>query len=225
MDALVAASAGPDAHDVLGAPLGAAAEIAQNVRVAELPTSPASSIYTGVLYDALGYATLSVGAKRKAHKALRVQSALWGPVGPNDRIAPYRLSMAVSLPGLGPVGAAWRKVLGPVMSEQAGNSPIIDCRSSTYASAWKPVGDQARQLVAVRVFTETNGQRTVVSHMAKHTRGLVARWLLESAKPIRRPADLVTVVEQYRPCELVDLGPRGWTLDVITPASTFALND
>ncbi len=214
-DALIAASAHPDAHGLLGVPPGLAAEVAQNVRLASLPGAPAMSVYAGVLYAALDYPSLSVGAKRRAARALRVQSALWGPVGPQDRITPYRLSMSATLPGLGSLAGRWRSVLDPVMAAAAGSGVIVDCRSAPYAAAWRPRGELARRTVAVRVFTEVAGQRSVVSHMAKHTRGLVTRWLLEAPNTPRTPAAVAALVAQQLPCELVDLGRPGFALDVV----------
>lgn len=220
-DALTALSAEPDAATRLGVSPGLAAEVARNVDLDVHPRAATMSVYTGVLYDALDFATLSPGAKRKARSSLRVQSALWGPVGPADLIAPYRLSMSASLPGLGPVARVWRDVLDPVMSELAGREVIVDCRSSTYATAWQPRGEQARRMVQVRVFTESDGRRTIVSHHAKHTRGLVTRALLESPRCVRTVADVLTVIGAVRDCTLVDLGARGFALDVVdeTPSS------
>jgi cytoplasmic iron level regulating protein YaaA (DUF328/UPF0246 family) len=215
-DALVAASAAPDALAVLGVSPGLRAEVEQNALLRTLPALRALQTYTGVLYDALDFASLSSAAKRRAGRALRVQSALWGPVGPADRITPYRLSMAVTLPGLGPLAAVWRTVLSAPMAELAGDGVVVDCRSSTYAAAWSPRGEAARRYVAVRVWTETQGRRTVVSHLAKGTRGRVARDLLEHPGRLRSVEDVAAAVGQHRRCSLVDLGARGFALDVLT---------
>jgi len=69
------------------------------------------------------------------------------------------------------------------------------------------------------VFTEVAGRRTVVSHAAKHTRGLVARWLCEADRLPRTPAHVAAVVAEHRPCALVPDGRGGWFLDVDAPAS------
>lgn len=216
LDALIAASARPDAVELLGVTPGLAAEVAQNLRLRSMPAAPALRVYSGVLYAALDYPSLSPAAKRRAGRSLRVQSALWGPVGPNDRIAPYRLAMSVSLPGIGPLARRWRSVLDPVLTAAAGSGVVVDCRSSTYAAAWRPHGELARRTVAVRVFTEVAGRRSVVSHLAKHSRGLVARWLLEAPAAPRTPVAVAEVVGRHLPCELVDLGQPGYALDVLT---------
>ncbi|WP_375423724.1 YaaA family protein [uncultured Friedmanniella sp.] len=213
--ALREVSGRPDALQLLGVGAGLLPEVRQNLA---LPTSAglaAASVYTGVLYDALDYGSLSAGAKRRANRSLRVQSALWGPVGPGDRVAPYRLSMATSLPGLGPLAAVWRPVLAGPMASLAGDGVVVDCRSAAYAAAWLPAGDAARRLVGVRVLTQGPGGLTVVSHLAKHTRGLVARLLLEWPERLATPRQVAAAVGGTYRCELVDLGRRGFRLDVI----------
>jgi cytoplasmic iron level regulating protein YaaA (DUF328/UPF0246 family) len=60
---------------------------------------------------------------------------------------------------------------------------VVDMRSGAYAAAWKP---KHATLLAVRAFSEANGKRKPVSHMAKAVRGEVARALLEAKKA---PAD------------------------------------
>ncbi|MCW2803511.1 MAG: peroxide stress protein YaaA [Propionibacteriaceae bacterium] len=212
---LMKVSAEPDAADVLGVSSGRLAEVRRNVDLDRLPRAPTMKVYAGVLYDALDFATLSAAARRRAGRSLRVQSALWGPVGPADLIAPYRLSMATTLPRLGSLARLWRGVLDPVMAKLAGSGVIVDCRSASYAAAWQPSGEAVRRSVSIRVFTEAAGRRTVVSHLAKHTRGLVARALLEAPRAPRTVADVATVLEQHWRAELVDLGRRGFALDLI----------
>lgn len=215
LDALVAASARPDALSLLGLGEGLRPELARNLQLPRTPAVPALEVYTGVLYEALDHPTLSPAARRRASRVLRVQSALWGPVGPGDRIAPYRLSMGTSLPGLGPLARVWRPVLAAPMTALAGRGVVVDCRSAPYAAAWLPDPEGARRHLAVRVFTEVAGRRTVVSHLAKHTRGLVARLLLEHDGRLATVPDVAAAVaERYR-CELVDHGRRGFSLDVV----------
>jgi cytoplasmic iron level regulating protein YaaA (DUF328/UPF0246 family) len=150
---LMKVSAEPDAADVLGVSSGRLAEVRRNVDLDRLPRAPTMKVYAGVLYDALDFATLSAAARRRAGRSLRVQSALWGPVGPADLIAPYRLSMATTLPRLGSLARLWRGVLDPVMAKLAGSGVIVDCRSASYAAAWQPSGEAVRRSVSIRVFT------------------------------------------------------------------------
>lgn len=220
LDALAAVSAEPDAAVRLGLSPGLADEVARNVALRTTPARRAADVYTGVLYAALDAASLDAGARRRANRTVRVQSALWGPVALTDAIVPYRLPMTASLPGVGTVASRWRAVLAPVMAGLAGDGVVVDGRSSSYASVWRPTGPAARAYVAVRVFSEVAGRRTVVSHAAKHTRGLVARWLCEADRLARTPQNVAAVVAEHRPCDLVPDGRGGWFLDVDAPAAS-----
>ena len=214
LDSLAKVSAGADAFGVLEVGPSLAAEVERNTRWRSEPAVPVSELYSGVLYDALGHATLPPGAKRRAGARLVVISAAWGALRFSDRVPPYRLSMSASLPGLGPLAGHWRAPLATELGDRSEHGVIVDCRSSTYAAAWRPSGPQARRWVSVAVVRERAGQRSVVSHNAKHTRGLVARHLLESGKDPSSPRGLHKLVAERWNAEL-DRGPVGWTLTVV----------
>ncbi|MGZ8713544.1 MAG: YaaA family protein [Mycobacterium sp.] len=218
-EALVATSARPDALARLGVGASIAHEVERNARLGGIPARPALEVYSGVLYDALGAATLSAAAKRRAASRVVVVSALWGAVRPIDRIPAYRLNICAHLVGLGSLEPAWREVLGPVLAEAAGRRGlVVDCRSSSYQAAGMPAGLGDRT-VAIRVLRETAGGRSVVSHMAKHTRGEVARHLLESGADPRRPDGLAETLADRWDVELIrpPRSGRPWTLDVVVP--------
>ena len=219
LDALIATSAQPDALTRLGVGASTADEVERNTRLDDLPARPALQVYSGVLYNALGAATLSAAAKRRAATRLVIVSALLGAVRPSDRIPAYRLNICADLLGVGPLEPAWREVLGPVLAEAAGpRGMIVDCRSSSYQAAGMPTGLGDRT-VAVRVVRESADVRSVVSHMAKHTRGEVARYLLESGADPRRPDGLAEVLADRWCVELVRPARAGrpWTVEVIIP--------
>jgi cytoplasmic iron level regulating protein YaaA (DUF328/UPF0246 family) len=214
LDALAKVSASADAAAVLQAGPSLAGEVDRNTRWRTEPAVGVSDLYSGVLYDALGYAALAPGTKRRAGARLVVVSAAWGALRMSDRVPPYRLSMSAVLPGLGPLGTYWREPLAAVLDERAEHDVILDCRSSTYAAAWRPSGPQARRWVAVSVVRERHGIRSVVSHHAKHTRGLVARHLLESGRDPGSPKTLHKLVAERWPAELDRVG-AGWVLTVV----------
>ncbi|GAA2023713.1 peroxide stress protein YaaA [Pseudokineococcus marinus] len=139
------------------------------------PAVPVAELYTGVLYDALDPASLDDGARERAVERLLVSSAAWGALRLDDRVPPYRLSMGVALPDLGGLAALWREPLRAALDPLAAGRLVVDCRSADYAAAWTPRGGTASRTASVRVLRESGGKRSVVSHMAKHTRGLVAR--------------------------------------------------
>lgn len=212
LETLAKISASADALDVLAVGESLRPEVERNTRWRTEPAVPVAELYSGVLYDALGYASLPAGAKRRAVARLLVVSAAWGVLRMNDRVPPYRLSMGTTLPGLGPLASVWREPLARELSEVGG--VIVDCRSSTYAAAWRPVGEQAAKWVSVAVVRERDGVRGVVSHNAKHTRGLVARHLLESGRDPGTPKALHKLVAERWNAELDRTG-AGWTLTVV----------
>ncbi|MGW7070126.1 peroxide stress protein YaaA [Streptomyces sp. NPDC054855] len=210
------------ARDVLGLSEGLRGEIAKNAELRTAGARPAGEIYTGVLYDALGLATLDAAAKRRAARSLLVFSGLWGAVGVTDRIPSYRCSMGVKLPGLGALGAYWRTPMASAMPEAAGDGLVLDLRSSAYAAAWKPKGEVADRTATVRVLhaqmVDGVEKRSVVSHFNKATKGRIVRSLLETGAQPKNPAELVEVLRDLGhvvEAEAPAKAGKAWALDVV----------
>lgn len=188
LSALIAASERPDACATLGVSPGLAATVEANRWLRIAPTAPALSVYSGVLYDALAPASWDPDTHIRAQGSMLIFSALFGVVGPTDPIPSYRLSGGANLPGLGRLSGFWKRHLGPVLPD---DDLVIDCRSGTYAAMWRPQAS-----LPVRVFDESSGTRKVVSHMAKHARGLVARALVSGPAPTGA-TDAVCLLNSY----------------------------
>lgn len=218
MTALSKVSAHEDAPAVLGVGRSLMAEVRRNIRLRDAPAAPAHAVYSGVLYDALGYRTMTATQKRKAEAAVVVISALWGAIGFGDAVPAYRLSMSVELPGTGRLAGFWRRRLAAVLDERARDSLIVDCRSSTYATVWSGPPERS---VGVNVFQERDGRRTVVSHFAKHTRGELARHLLtRRGKQPCTPEQLLRAAGERWTCELEPAtGRKAAQLNIILPGS------
>ncbi|MCC3269996.1 peroxide stress protein YaaA [Arthrobacter gengyunqii] len=206
LEAVAQASAAADAHAVLGVGPSLAAEVQRNTVLQDQPCAPAHRIYSGVLYDALGYSTLTPAQQRTADSSVVVISGLWGALGFSDPIPAYRLSMAVKLPETGKLASFWKRHLTPVLNEYAAEQLVVDCRSSTYAAAWAP---EPARAAAVNVFQMRNGKRTVVSHFAKHTRGELARHLLtRTGSAPETPEQLLAAAREKWEAELVPATAR-----------------
>jgi cytoplasmic iron level regulating protein YaaA (DUF328/UPF0246 family) len=206
-DALVAASARRNAFEVLHVGPGLAHEVARNTSLWTNPAAIAASVYTGVLYDAARASEWSGETLARAAERVRIISALWGVLSPEDAIPAYRLSMGTTLGRLGPLGSLWRQKLGQSLSAAASDGIVVDCRSSAYAAVWKP-RDPA-SLLQVRVERELNGKRAVVSHHAKHTRGLLTGALVESVSAPTTPEQVADVATRLDAVRSVELTP-GW---------------
>lgn len=199
------------AREVLGLSEGLRGEVGKNVELRTAGARPAGEIYTGVLYDALGLATLDAGARKRAGRSLLVFSGLWGAVRVTDRIPSYRCSMGVKLPGLGALGAHWRGAMASVLPAEAGDGLVLDLRSAAYASAWKPKGELAARTATVRVLHAPT--RKVVSHFNKATKGRIVRSLLESGAEPASPAELAEVLRDL--AYVVEDGGKAGALDVL----------
>lgn len=205
---------------LLDVPKSALELVDLNARAHSSTTARADAVYTGVLYDALGFATLSAAAKRRATSRVAVTSSLFGLVRPGDRIPAYRLSGDASLPGLGAVAGHWRDALGPAVTDALGSGLLVDLRSGMYAAFWRPPAELSRRVATVRVLHEAaDGTRSVVSHFNKATKGRIVRALLEDGRDPRTPAKLAAVLRDLGwVVEVGDPGPKGTQLDVVVAA-------
>ncbi|MBE2998582.1 peroxide stress protein YaaA [Nocardiopsis sp. HNM0947] len=185
MAALAEVCSGPEeeAREVLGLSPTQADALKRNLSLETAPTLRADQLYTGVLYDRLG-----LGDLPRTDRVL-IFSGLWGAVGPADRLPPYRLSMGVKLPPLGGLAAYWRREAKKELEGFTGDHLLVDCRSSAYAAAYKSGAALPVRVLRERV-VDGQAKRSVVSHMAKATRGDIARSLLLENVDARTPEEL-----------------------------------
>ena len=162
----------------------------------------AIQVYTGVLYAALGWNTLSKAQQKLAQESIVIISAKYGALRPLDPIEPYKEKIVNK--EMAPKVAA---VLNPILSEL-----IIDCRSSTYQTVWQ---SPIEKTVEVKVFTTVEDEKKVITHMSKKSRGEVTRHLLQSDDPITNPQQLHAYVSQVFTCNLIAATPKEpWVLEV-----------
>ena len=183
-------------------------EISQNLEVYDAPALAAWQLYDGVLYEAAKFAQIfssgdssqgsqSQGGQRQGSQSQGNQpqggqgqleeltlvfSALFGPVRLTDLITPHRLSGSVKLPGQGSVASIWSKALKEMLTQQLSGHVIVDLRSAEYGAMYRPTrGSDCLTLnIGVAKVNPATGKRSVVSHWAKHTRGLLAGALLRA---------------------------------------------
>ena len=160
-------------------------------------------VYSGVLYQALDWDSLSTAAKARGEKSLLIISAIFGVVRPGDVIPNYKAKIKSS---------DWKAALKPAL-DGLDSELIIDCRSSTYAGVWQ---SPPANTVAIRVFKKEKGKISVITHLSKKYRGELTRVLLKSGKPPKTPAELHAIAEKHFDCKLHK--PKGnlpWYLDLI----------
>lgn len=122
------------------------------------------------------------GLQRQLEELTLVFSALFGPVRLTDLITPHRLSGSVKLPGQGSVASIWAKALKELLTQQLSGHVIVDLRSAEYGAMYRPLrgGECVMLNIGVAKVNPATGKRSVVSHWAKHTRGLLAGALLRA---------------------------------------------
>ncbi|GAA1947133.1 peroxide stress protein YaaA [Microbacterium deminutum] len=176
VDALIRLSADEDAAARI-LKLGATQrdEIAVNADLRIAPTTAAVDRYTGVLYDALGAASLPSAARAWLGRHVLIHSAPFGPVAALDRIPAYRLGASASLPGLAPPTRLWADAVTDAFASAA-PSFVLDLRSEAYA-ALGPVPSRVPSAY-VRVVTEAGGGAVrALNHFNKHAKGALTRRL------------------------------------------------
>jgi cytoplasmic iron level regulating protein YaaA (DUF328/UPF0246 family) len=186
-------------------------EVARNAVLWTAPTMPALLRYTGVLYDALDFASLRGAAAGRAGARLLVGSALFGLLRAGDPVPAYRLSAGSTLPGRPTLAARWRGALDPVLAALAADETVVDLRSGSYAALGRVPG-----AVTVAVLSERpDGSRVVVSHFNKAHKGRLARAL---AVTRAEPSDAAAVAAVARRAGMRVERTSPAHLDVIVPA-------
>lgn len=181
----------PASRQALGISAAQDAEIERNAALRTAPTLPALVRYTGVLYDALDFASLSGAALARANARLAVGSALFGVLRAEDPIPAYRLSASAKLPGKPALATRWRPVLEPVLAQAASHELVVDLRSGAYIGL-------GRLAAAVRVDVvaeHPDGRRSTVSHFNKAHKGRLARALASGSS---EPDDAAGVAKVAR---------------------------
>lgn len=208
----------PKAAAILGLGPRQAAEVSGNVRLRSAPCGPAIEVYTGVLYDALGFKSLGRVARRRVNSMVTIASALFGLLRPNDGIPAYRLSADTSLPGIGPLARVWRQPVCNALESVPG--VILDLRSAAYSGLGPLPASAAGRAVTGRVLLEREGKRSIVSHHNKATKGRIVRSLAEYGS---KATDVDALVHDLLAlgyhCELQSARTIGTapTLDIVVP--------
>jgi cytoplasmic iron level regulating protein YaaA (DUF328/UPF0246 family) len=219
LDALIKVSKGPRsrARTILGVSERLDHEIDRNVEARQAPCAPAGEIYTGVLYDALEWSTLTAAQRKRAGSRVAIASALFGLLRPTDVIPAYRLSADTTLPTIGTLRSAWSAIVPDAIRNAATRGIVLDLRSSAYMNLGPVPEDMAKRTVVARVLQQRGSKRVVVSHHNKATKGRLVRSLLGVGRITDIP-DLTGVLGEagYR----VELSPgrndsSPWLIDVI----------
>lgn len=193
------------AVEALGLGAKSAQEIELNLNLMTSPTMPALQRYSGVLYQALDYSSLSAAALKRANERLFIQSALFGLLPAMEQIPNYRFSAAAKLPGIN-LRSVWQQAHEAVWPRIIGD--ILDLRSKDYQDL-NPIPNN-RQHFTVEVMSEDG---KALNHFNKKTKGLFARASLEHG--------LESISEVTKVAKLAGLraSVQGQTVTLFAPAN------
>jgi cytoplasmic iron level regulating protein YaaA (DUF328/UPF0246 family) len=163
---------------------------------------PAITVYTGVLYQGLGWSTLPKAAQNRGTKAITIISAKYGAISPTTVIRAYKEK----------IDNAKMRPLVSAQLDKNNAELIIDCRSSTYQSVWR---SPVEKTVEIKVFTKVGGVKKTITHMSKKTRGEAVRAILISKTVPKDPGQLIKIIKESFTCTLIK-GDQStpWVLEI-----------
>lgn len=150
-----------------------------NKNILSSPTLPAIERYTGVVYQGIKYPLLSISAKNFLNEHVRIVSALFGLLAPQDLIPEYKLKIEK---------LDAQKYWKPLIAERLKSCFVIDLLPQAHQKAV-----DYKDGVAVDFIVQKNGKRIPAGHNGKLIKGKFVRWLCENK--ISGPDDFVRFVE------------------------------
>lgn len=165
------------------------------------PTLPASSRYTGVVWDHLDLVSLPTATQKVAAKQIVVVSGLLGLVACGDETPEYRLKIGASLAPFGKLASWWRADLSAALNEFCKNSTVVDLLPQEHAAAFIPDRESIKKYFRVDLATASGAAG---GHDAKAAKGRLARHLLlnydkptTALKSFKDPRFRVRILEQF----------------------------
>ena len=152
-----------------------------NLSVDTGKTSPAIERYTGVLYDALEYGSLSSKLKKRVDSQVVIFSGLWGILRPGDHVPDYKLKMGAKLPVFAKPSTFWKPLISSSLAKAA-SGVVWDLLPNEHSAAWDPSisGRRIRVTFLDDVMKDKKRTLVTVSHWNKLLKGSLVRFIAES---------------------------------------------
>jgi cytoplasmic iron level regulating protein YaaA (DUF328/UPF0246 family) len=149
-----------------------AIECAKSSGEESAPTLPAWQRYEGVVWTYLNPSSLTSAQRRK----ILIPSGLYGLNRGDDLIEEYRLTMNVSLPGVGNVGTFWRDWVREALTRTRG--PIVSLLPTEHLAVIDEKDPALHGRFNHISFVGANGLKAA-GHDAKAVKGVLARSILD----------------------------------------------
>lgn len=138
-----------------------------NTQLLTAPTLPAIERYSGVVYDGISYSTLTAKAQQFFNDHVRIVSALFGLVSPQDPIPDYKLKIEKL-----DAAAYWK----PIITKKLAGCFVIDLLPQAHQKAVS-----YERGVRVDFIIIKNGRSVPAGHQGKLIKGKFVRWLCQHA--------------------------------------------
>jgi hypothetical protein len=180
---------GKDIEEFLGVKGEALDQAIQaNLNIFDAPLMSAMQRYSpGVMFKAMDFAGLPTGAQRRLLENGIIVSGMFGLLRPDDLIPDYRLRIDCTLPDIGRVARYWRPFISPLLNEALRGHIVWNLLPVSHKEAWDDAHTY-EQLIELRFFEESGGERKAITHGAKPLRGQLVNVIVREA--IERMEDL-----------------------------------
>jgi len=138
--------------------------------IKQKPTMKAIQRYIGVAFDALDYDGLSLEQQKYCDENVIIFSNLFGPLKADDIIPDYKFKQGAVLPNYDVIGK-YKVAIKESLDNYLGDE-VIDLRAGFY--------DKFYKLTAPTITFKFLKDGKVVSHWAKHYRGLIVKELAKN---------------------------------------------
>lgn len=136
-----------------------------NAGILTASTLPAIERYSGVVYDGIDYPSLPVKARDFFNAHVRIISALFGFLAPQDLIPDYKLKIEKL-----DAAAYWR----PLITKKLSGCFVVDLLPQAHQSAVSYVRGVRVDFIVLK-----NGKAVPAGHHGKLIKGKFVRWLCE----------------------------------------------
>ena len=141
----------------------------QNQDIFNSPCAPAIERYTGVVYEHIGWSTLSEKAKDYMEKYIYIFSGLFGLLTPKTPIPDYKLKMNV---------LSLQHHWCPFLTEALQNEKvIIDLLPQVHRKAYNP---NKGNVIPVDFLILNKGKKSAAGHFGKAVKGEFIRYMAEN---------------------------------------------
>ena len=145
----------------------------QHFKLNQKLLTPAIHLYTGVVYESLSVEEYSESELEYCNQNVRILSALYGVLAPQDGVQAYRLDFTMKLKNLN-LNQIWKnKILDYFKHETL----ILDCASQEFSHFLKPFKEKVHR---VEFIDRIDGQDKIISYNAKKLRGLMVDYCIRN---------------------------------------------